>query len=212
VKADAGTLHARFRQQLFRGHHRCSGDAESSPGWRLGAGDVQVASGATLILSNAVAIGSTANLLLADSTATVNLAFAGTSFINQLSFDGGVSFQPSAPGFAHLRRPIHEQPFCRHRHPQRPGRLRASDPGAGSNLLLTWPTNWTSLALFSASILTTNTAWQLMTNPVVVQSNLNVVTLINPTNLNYFQLRGTVDPTTIFHKLMFDTRAGIPPR
>ena len=58
----------------------------------LGSGNVSVASGATLQLDTTAGIASSANLLLSGASPSVFLNFSGTSTINALSFDGGVTF------------------------------------------------------------------------------------------------------------------------
>ncbi len=62
----------------------------------LGSGNVSVASGATLSLSASNAINPAKNLVLASGTPAVILAAAATNTVNELSFDGGSTFQ--APG------------------------------------------------------------------------------------------------------------------
>jgi autotransporter-associated beta strand protein len=71
------------------------GTLEAQVDGSLGSGDVSVADGATLQLDTTAGIASSASLLLSGASPVVNLNFAGTSTINALSFDGGVTFANS---------------------------------------------------------------------------------------------------------------------
>lgn len=71
------------------------GTLEAQVDGSLGSGNVSVASGATLQLDTAAGIASSANLLLSGTSPSVFLNFYGTSTINALSFDGGVTFANS---------------------------------------------------------------------------------------------------------------------
>ncbi len=203
LKAGAGTLILGSANTFSGGATVSAGLLIVQAGGGLGTGNVQVASGASLTLSNAAVITSTANLLLADSTATVNLNFTGTNLISQLSFDGGNTFQADGTWGS----PVSSAQFT-DGHFTGTGVLSVQGPAslqiqvAGANLQLTWPSAWTSLSLYSASNLTAATAWQMVTNPLVVQGSSNVVTLLGGTNSQYFQLRQSVDPTTMYHKLL----------
>ena len=71
------------------------GTLEAQVDGSLGRGDVSVASGATLQLDTAAGMASSANLLLSDASSSMLLNFSGTSTINALSLDGGVTFANS---------------------------------------------------------------------------------------------------------------------
>jgi autotransporter-associated beta strand protein len=71
------------------------GRIEAQVDGSLGSGNVSVADGATLQLDTTAGIASSANLLLSGASPSVFLNFSGTSTINALSFDGGVTFANS---------------------------------------------------------------------------------------------------------------------
>lgn len=72
---------------------------------------------------------------------------------------------------------------------------------SGTNLLLSWPTNFTSLSLeFATSLLSPD--WQIVTNPCVVSSNQYCATVRNAAQPRYFQLGATVDPSTLDRKML----------
>jgi autotransporter-associated beta strand protein len=69
------------------------GTLEIQAGGAAGSGDAFVRTNATLQLDANTALNSAAKLSLSGSSSVVNLAFVGTQNINQLSFDGGTTFQ-----------------------------------------------------------------------------------------------------------------------
>ena len=71
------------------------GTLEAQVDGSLSSGNVSVADGATLQLDTTAGIASSANLLLSGASPSVFLNFSGTSTINALSFDGGVTFANS---------------------------------------------------------------------------------------------------------------------
>lgn len=88
----AGTLVLGAANTYIGGTIVSVGTLEAQVDGSLGSGDVSVAGGATLQLDSPAGIASSANLLLSGASPSVILNFSGTSTINALSFDGGVTF------------------------------------------------------------------------------------------------------------------------
>ena len=61
----------------------------------LGAGNVAVDSGSTLLLDSSATIGANADVVLSGPAPLVNLNFTGTDNIHAISFDGGVTYLPT---------------------------------------------------------------------------------------------------------------------
>jgi hypothetical protein len=72
---------------------------------------------------------------------------------------------------------------------------------SGTNLLLSWPTNFTTLSLEFATNLA-SPDWQIVTNACVLSSNQYCATVPNAAQPRYFQLGATVDPSTLSGKMM----------
>jgi hypothetical protein len=73
---------------------------------------------------------------------------------------------------------------------------------AGNNLSISWPTSASSgSSLFCATDLT-QPDWQPVTNAVIVNGGRNVVTCSRTCDQLFFQLRESVDPNTMYHKLL----------
>ena len=58
----------------------------------------------------------------------------------------------------------------------------------GNNLVLTWGTNWTGYALYSATNFSTGTMWNKVSNTSVVVGRLNMVTNSMSTDATFYQL------------------------
>jgi len=63
-----------------------------------------------------------------------------------------------------------------------------SASSSGSNLVLSWGTNWSGYVLYSAASLSANATWtKVSTSPVVIRA-LNVVTNTMPQRAQFFRL------------------------
>jgi autotransporter-associated beta strand protein len=203
IKAGGGTLTLAAANNYSAGTTVLEGILNIQHSDSLGIGDVRVAGGATLKLGSSAAINASANLLLTNTSA-VNLAFAGTNIIRQLSFDGGSTFQAAGTwGAASSVAQYSDSRFAG------AGILSVQPPLAlyiqlsGTNVLLSWPSaSASALSLFSAANLTATTDWQPVTNSVALDGTLNVVTMPNNRAQQYFQLREAVDPSTMNRKLL----------
>jgi hypothetical protein len=162
-----------------------------------------VAGGTTLTLGSSAAINASANLLVTN-TSVVNLAFVGTNIIRQLSFDGGNTFQSAGNwGSPASGAQYTDNHFTGTGILNVQSTLMLQIRLSGTNILLSWPSaSASALSLFSASNLTATTDWQLVTNSIASDGILNVVTVPNARIQQYFQLRVSVDPSTMYHKLL----------
>ena len=59
---------------------------------------------------------------------------------------------------------------------------------AGKNLVLSWGTNWTGYALYSATSLSTTATWTKVTNSPVVNGALNMMTNTMPQAALFYRL------------------------
>ncbi len=73
---------------------------------------------------------------------------------------------------------------------------------AGANALLSWPTSATAASLQSAPTFLPNSAWKVVTNTPVVNSNQNLVALPDTNAQQFFRLGDDVDATTLDRKLL----------
>jgi autotransporter-associated beta strand protein len=95
TKLGTGTLTLQAANTYTGGTIVSVGTLEAQVDGSLSSGNVSVANGATLKLDTTAGIASSANLLLSGASPSVVLNFSGTSTINALSFDGGVTFANS---------------------------------------------------------------------------------------------------------------------
>jgi hypothetical protein len=72
---------------------------------------------------------------------------------------------------------------------------------SGTNLLLSWTTNCTTLSLECATNLL-SPDWQTVATPCVLSSNQYYMTLPNAAQPRFFQLGTTVDPSTLDRKML----------
>ncbi len=203
MKAGAGALGLIAANSYSGGTLLVGGVLNVQAAGGLGAGDVSIGSGAKLVLGNAAGVNSGANVLLADGTATVNLAFSGTNAIHQLSFDGGATYE--APGTWGGPGSGAQNISSRLTGPgvfYAPAPLLLRIQTNGANVMISWPSAAASALSLCA---TTNLAapnWQPVTNAVVTNGNLNIVTAPAAERQLFFQLRESVDPGTMYHKLL----------
>ncbi|EEF57825.1 Ig-like domain-containing protein [Pedosphaera parvula] len=73
---------------------------------------------------------------------------------------------------------------------------------AGTNVLLSWPSNAAPMIVQASSNLSTPILWRNVTNATVVTNNPNTWILPANNTRQFFQLVSEVDPTTMYHKLL----------
>ncbi len=73
---------------------------------------------------------------------------------------------------------------------------------AATNFVLSWPTSATALSLQSASNFTSAVAWRAVTNPPVITSNQNTVTVPNARTQEFYRLGPAIDAGTMSRKLL----------
>jgi hypothetical protein len=72
----------------------------------------------------------------------------------------------------------------------------------GMNVVVSWPTNGTTMVVQTATNLYPPATWQQVTNAVVLMNGLNTVTLPVTAAQRFFRLTVEVDTSTLHHKLL----------